>query len=360
MSNSLILVLNVGSTSTKVALYSGDEPLCQEELPFLQPLSLAEQLPHRRRQVLDFLASKQIKTSQLSIIVSRGGLMKPLPAGIYSINDQMCANLTTGRYGVHPSGLGPVIALEIAGPLGIPAVTVDPPSTDEFHELARISGFPGLERKSAFHALSQKAAARKAAKEKGMPYEDCSFVVAHLGGGITVGAHLRGRVIDSSHGLSEGPFTPERAGSLPTLDLLEQSAGIEVLETKGRLVGEGGLVAYLGTKDARQVEKRINAGDKEARLLFAAMAYQVAKEIGAMAAVLRGNLDGIVLTGGLSRSVMLVEWIKERVSFLAQVYVFPDNEMQALAKGALRVLTGEEEPVLYPRTNISKTPTSIK
>lgn len=347
MSSLLILVLNVGSTSTKVALYSDSESVYQEELPFLQPLSQAEQLPHRRRQVLDFLASKEIKASQLSIIVSRGGLMKPLPAGIYTINEQMCTDLTTGRYGVHPSGLGPVIALEIAGPLGIPAVTVDPPSTDEFHELARISGLPGLERKSAFHALSQKAAARKAAKEKGIRYEDCSFVVAHLGGGITVGAHLRGRVVDCSHGLSEGPFTPERAGSLPTLDLLEQFASVEVQKLKRRLVGEGGLVAYLGTKDAREVEKRIYAGDMEARLLFAAMAYQVAREIGAMATVLSGKPDGIVLTGGLSHSVMLVEWIKERVSFLAQVYIFPENEMQALAEGALRVLTGEDEPVFY-------------
>ena len=347
MSGPLILVLNVGSTSTKVALYNGSDPVCQDDLPFLQPLSLVEQSPLRRRQVMDFLASKEIKASQLHIIVSRGGLMKPLPAGTYSINSQMCTDLTTGRYGVHPSGLGPVIALEIAGSLGIPMVVVDPPSTDEFHELARISGLPGLERKSAFHALSQKAAARKAAKEKGMRYEDGRFVVAHLGGGITVGAHLRGRVVDCSHGLSEGPFTPERAGSLPTLELLEQSAGIEVQELKRRLVGEGGLVAYLGTKDAREVEKRIHAGDKEARLLFAALAYQVSKEIGAMAVVLSNKPDGIVLTGGLSRSVMLVVWIKERVSFLAQVYIYPDNEMQALAQGALRVLTGEDEPIFY-------------
>jgi butyrate kinase len=343
----LILVLNVGSTSTKVALYSGSEPVCQEELPFMQALPFGQQLLPRRRQVLDFLASKEIKASQLSIIVSRGGLMKPLPAGIYGINVQMCTDLSTGRYGVHPSGLGPVIAMEIAGPLGIPIVTVDPPSTDEFHELARISGLPGLARKSAFHALSQKAAARKAAKEKGMRYEDCSFVVAHLGGGITVGAHLRGRVVDCSHGLSEGPFTPERAGSLPTLDLLEELSGIEVQERKRRLVGEGGFVAYLGTKDAREVEKRIHAGDEEAKLVFAAMAYQVAKEIGAMAVVLSGKPDGIVLTGGLSHSVMLVQWITERVSFLAPVYMFPENEMQALAQGALRVLTGEEEPVFY-------------
>jgi butyrate kinase len=347
VSSPLILVLNVGSTSTKVALYGGSEQLCQEELPFLQSLPLAEQFSPRRSQLLDFLTLKEIKASQLSIIVSRGGLMKPLPAGTYSINAQMCSDLKAGRYGVHPSGLGPVIALEIASPLGIPAVTVDPPSTDEFHELARISGLPGVERKSAFHALSQKAAARKAAKEKSMRYEDCNFVVAHLGGGITVGAHLQGRVVDCSHGLSEGPFTPERAGALPTLALLEQSAGIEVQELKRRLVGEGGLSAYLGTKDAREIEKRINAGDKEAKLLFSAMAYQVAREIGAMAAVLGGKLDGIVLTGGLSRSAMLVEWIKERVFFLADIYIFSENEMEALAQGALRVLTGEDEPVLY-------------
>ena len=347
MNSPLVLVINVGSTSTKVALYCGSEPVYQEELPFLQPLSLTEQLPHRRRQVLNFLSLKDIKHSNLRIIVSRGGLMKPGPAGVYSINAQMCKDLSTSRYGAHPSGLGPVIALEIAGTLGIPAVTVDPPSTDEFHELARISGLPRLQRKSAFHALSQKAAARKAAKEKGIRYEDSNFIVAHLGGGITVGAHQRGRVVDCSHGLSEGPFTPERAGSLPTFDLLEETGGIEVDTLKRHLVGEGGLVGYLGTKDAREVEKRINAGDKEARLLFASMAYQIAKEIGAMTAVLSGKLDGIVLTGSLSNSVMVVEWVKERVSFLAKVYIYPENEMQALAQGALRVLTGEEDPIIY-------------
>jgi butyrate kinase len=347
VSKPLILVLNVGSTSTKVALFHGSEMFSQEEPAFLDLLPLPEQLSPRRIQVSEFLKSKNIRPEQLDIIVSRGGLMKPLPAGIYSISKEMCSDLITGKYGMHPSAIGPVIALEMAALSGIPAVTVDPPSTDEFHELARLSGLPAVERRSGFHALSQKAAARNAARQQGRSYEDSNYVVAHLGGGITVGAHLAGRVVDCTHGLSEGPFTPERAGGLPTFPLVELSSSGEKQALQRRLVGEGGLMAYLGTKDAREVEERIHNGDSEAELVYNGMAYQVAKDIGAMAAVLGGSVDGVVLTGGLSRSAMLVGWIKERVSFVAPVYIFPENEMQALADGALRVLTGEEEPVNY-------------
>lgn len=347
MSSPLILVLNVGSTSTKVALFNGHESLCHEEQVFLDSLPLPEQLALRRRQVLEFLEFKNIRPKQLDIIVSRGGLMKPLPAGIYSITKEMCTDLISGTYGIHPSGLGPVIALELATLLGIPAVTVDPPSTDEFHETARLSGLPGVERKSAFHALSQKAAARNVARQQGRCYKDGNFVVAHLGGGITVGAHLAGRVVDCTHGLSEGPFTPERVGGLPTLPLIELACSNEKQTLQRRLVGEGGLMAYLGTKDAREVEARIHNGDSEAELLYNGMAYQVAKDIGAMAVVLSGNVDGVVLTGGLSRSEMFVGLIKERVFFIAPVYVFPENEMQALADGALRVLKEEVETIHY-------------
>jgi len=216
--------------------------------------------------------------------------------------------------------------------------------------VARFSGLPEIERKSAFHALNQKAAARRMAKGVGKKYEEMNVVVAHLGGGITVGAHRRGKVIDCTHGLGEGPFTPERAGSLPTQELLELavSGKLEKKALQGRLVGQGGLVAYLGTSDAQRVEEMIAAGDENAKLIFAAMAYQVAKDIGAMATVLAGKLDGIVLTGGLSHSGRLTSLISDRVRFLAPVHVHPgEDEMSALAEGGLRVLSGEEDVKAY-------------
>ncbi len=343
MPDPVILVINVGSTSTKLAVFKGEKQLFGAEPEFLQPLPYAEQLPHRERQVRDFLRSTGFAPFELDAVVSRGGVIRPLPAGIYRINHSMCRDLLAGRYGIHPSGLGPVIALALAEEAGIPALTVDPPSTDELSELARFSGLPGIERVSAFHALSQKAAARAAAAELGLCYSEANFIVAHLGGGITVGAHRRGRVVDCNHGISEGPFTPERAGGLPTLALLDLAQREGPDNLRRRMVGEGGLYAYLGTKDAREVEKRIESGDREAALVYEALAYQTAKEIGAMAAALAGRVDAVVLTGGLSRSRMLSGWLRERVSFLAPVLIVPENEMQALAAAALRCLAGQEE-----------------
>lgn len=348
MKEAVILVLNVGSTSTKVALFRGEEAVYQEELPFHHSVSFNEQLPLRREQIYAFLSDKGVQPKSINVIVSRGGLIKPLPAGIYRISREMCDDILAGRYGVHASGLGPVIALDMSQTLQVPAITMDPPSTDEFHDLARLSGLPEIERISGLHALSQKAAARSAAAELGISYEEGNFVVAHLGGGITVGAHRQGRVVDSSHGINEGPYTPERAGGLPAFPLLEMYESVpDKGELQRRLVGGGGLVAYLGTKDAREIERRIQEGDQKARLVFEGMAYQIAKEIGAMATVLHGRIDGVVLTGGLSRSLMLVNWIKERVGFIGPVLVFPDNEMKALAAGALRYLAGEEEALPY-------------
>jgi len=255
----------------------------------------------------------------------------------------MCNDMMSPEYGIHASSLGPVIALELSKEYGIGVVTLDTPATDEFHALARFSGIRGIERKSVFHALSQKAAARRAAEEIGRKYEDVNFIVAHLGGGISVGAHLRGKVVDCTHALYEGPFTPERAGGLPTGAVLELACPEkDKTQVHRRLVGDGGLYSYLGTKEAREVEKRIAAGDTEAELVYRAMAYQLAKEIGAMASVLNGEVSAVVLTGGLSRSELLTGWLQERVSFVAPVYIFPENEMLALAEGGCRVLAGEE------------------
>ncbi len=345
-----LLIINVGSTSTKVACFSGGDPVAIENIAYrgedlaAYP-SLAAQLPRREEDVLKFLEKNGIALAGVDMIISRGGLGKPSPAGAYQIDERMRSDLLEGKYGKHPSALGPSMALDFAKQYGMPAIVIDPPSTDEFEPLARISGIPEIERKSAFHALNQKMAARKYAAHIGKGYEEINAIVAHLGGGITVGAHRRGRVVDCTHGLTEGPFTPERAGAIPTMDLLDLafSGKLDRKQLQVRLVGRGGLAAYLGTTDARKVEEMIQEGNEKAKRIFEAMAYQIAREIGAMSTVLYGRIDGIVLTGGLAHSGMLTGWVEQRIRFLAPVFVYPgEDEMAALAEGGLRVLRGEE------------------
>jgi butyrate kinase len=351
----LILAINVGSTSTKVAFYRDSERLVQESITYsAADLSryegLGDQLPLRAEGLRKFIEKNAIDVNKVDLVISRGGLGKPGPAGAYWIDERMCDDLVQGRYGKHPSALGPSMALGLARQYGIPAVVIDPPSTDEFQPLARVSGLPEIERKSAFHALNQKAAARKAARQMNKRYEDINLVVAHLGGGITIGAHEKGLVIDCTHGLGEGPFTPERAGALPTQDLLElaQSGRVSPKDLSRKLVGQGGLAAYLGTSNAVEVEEAVKKGDAKAGAIYRAMAYQIAKDIGAMAAVLGGKVDGVVLTGGLAHSEMLTGWVKQRTGFVAPIFVFPgEDEMEAMAEGSLRILRGEEKPREY-------------
>lgn len=354
--NPRLLVLNVGSTSTKAAYFDGRGIAVEKSLPLdgsslAACKTLADQLPLRRRDLLLFLEENGIDLKEIDLFISRGGLGKPGLAGAYRITDRMTDDLMSGRYGLHPSAIGPALALSLGREYGKEAFVVDPPSTDEFEPMARISGLPEIERKSAFHALNQKAAARKVSKELGKRYEEMNFVVAHLGGGITVGAHRKGKVIDCTHGLAEGPFTPERAGGLPSTDLVELAGKTERGKLLRRMVGEGGLAAYLGTKDALAVESRIAGGDGKALIIYEALAYQTAKDIGAMATVLLGRLDGIILTGGLARSEMLTRWIRDRVSFLAPVHLSPgEDEMKALAEGGLRIWKGEEPLLEYDGT----------
>src|SRR5512136_2796972 len=346
-----LLVINVGSTSTKVGWFSGKDNAVLETIRYSSEAlasykSISEQLPRREEDILEFLGRNGISLTEIDMIISRGGLGKPAPAGAYIIDDDMCRDLLEGKYGMHPSALGPAMALGIAKRYGMPAIVIDPPSTDEFHPLARFSGLPEIERKSVLHALNQKAAARRLAGELGKKYEEMNLIVAHLGGGITVGAHNKGRIIDCTHGLAEGPFTPERAGSLPTADLLDMafSGKFDKRQILRRLVGQGGLFAYLGTNDVEKVQEMIRAGDEKAKLVYEAMAYQIAKEIGAMSAVLKGEIDGIILTGGLANSEMMTGLIRQRVRFIAPVFVYPgEDEIAALAEGGLRVLRGEEE-----------------
>ncbi len=351
-----ILVINPGSTSTKIGFFEGDKPLFIEVLrhnieEIKKYQRIFDQFEFRKNVVLNFLKEKNISLDSISCVVGRGGLIKPVKSGTYIINEKMIEDLKEAKRGEHASNLGALIAYEIAKELNIPAFIVDPVVVDEMDDVARVSGLKGVERKSIFHALNQKAVARRAAKDLGRKYEDINLIVVHLGGGISVGAHRKGRVVDVNNALNgDGPFAPERAGGLPTQDLVDLcfSGKYTLEEMKKKLAGEGGLVSHLGTNDAREVEKRIENGDSYARLVYEAMAYQVSRTIGEMAAVLKGEIDAIVITGGIANSKMLVDWIKERVSFLGNILIYPgEDEMEALALGALRVLRKEEEPKIY-------------
>jgi butyrate kinase len=358
-----LLVINPGSTSTKVAVFEDEQPLLVETLrhssqdiaafPHIQ-----DQYDFRLQSIQDLLRSRGIQISLFAAVVARGGLLRPIPGGTYSVNKKMVEEL--GRRDAerqHASGLGAPLADEIARQVGVPAFIVDPVCVDEFDKLARVSGLPEIERKSLSHALNLKAVARRAAEELARPYRELNLVVTHMGGGISVTAHRRGKMVDVNQALDgTGPFSPERAGGLPVGDVARMCFGIHPYEGLRltydqmfrRLAGQGGLVAHLGTNDALAVEARINAGDARARLVYEAMAYQVAKEIGAMATVLKGEVDAVILTGGLAHSEMLLAWIRERVAWIGPVLVYPgEDEMLALAQGALRVLRGEEQAKEY-------------
>ena len=342
-----ILILNIGSTTTKVAFFKNDYLEFQETIDHVsQELkSITDYMEHlslHKEGIEGFLAKHQIELNKCHMIVSRGGITRPLSSGVYLVDEGMREDLRSGKYGQHPANLGPLIAHDLAKQASIQAVIVDSPSIDEYQPLARVSGIPEIKRKSAFHALNQKAAARRAADEMGVRYEDTNMVVAHLGGGITIGAYQKGRVIDSTLGVGEGPMTAERAGTLPTMDLLRllEMGKFSLTDLRRRLTSQGGLLAYLGTNDVSQVEAEIREGNEKASLILEAMAYQIAKNIGAMSTVLHGQIDAIVLTGGLANYARLIDWITKRVSFIAPVKVYPgEDEMLALAQGALRVLS---------------------
>ncbi|MTI94863.1 MAG: butyrate kinase [Firmicutes bacterium] len=352
-----LLVINPGSTSTKIAVYEADRPMLEQTLrhssdELKQYESIIDQYQFRKDVILETLHSQGINLNKLSAVVGRGGLLKPIAGGTYTVNELMLEHLRQGLQGQHASNLGGIIAWEIASQFDIQAFIVDPVVVDELNPEARISGMPEIERRSIFHALNQKAVARRAAAELNSDYDKVNLIVVHLGGGISVGAHCRGRVVDVNNALDgEGPFSPERAGGLPVGDLVKLcfSGKYSQQELYKKLVGQGGLVAYLGTNDGREVQERVSAGDKDAELIYRAMTYQVAKEIGSCAAVLRGDVDAVVLTGGLAYDrELLVPWIEERVSFIAPVKVYPgEDEMLALALGGLRVLEGREQAREY-------------
>ena len=346
-----ILVINLGSTSTKIALFENDVSLGEkvirhkkEELAEYD--TLIDQKPIREKCVYDFMEEEGCSFKEVDAVVSRGGLLHPLESGTYAINDRMYEDLKGHVAQLHTSSLGGMTAYEIGRRENIPAFVVDPVVVDEMDTRARLTGMPGIERKSAFHALNQKAVARRYAKDMGRVYENCRLIVAHMGGGISVGAHRYGRVIDVNDALTgEGPFSPERTGTLPLIGLIRlcfsgnytEKEVIELVTTKG------GMLAYLGTNDLKACEKMIMEGDEFAALVLETLAYQISKEIGGLIAVLEGRVDAIVLTGGLAYSNRLTGEIKQRLDSIAPVLTYPgEMEMAALAEGAYRILSGQE------------------
>jgi butyrate kinase len=353
-----VLAINPGSTSTKIGVF--DDEACKfEEVIRHSELDLAgfdkiwEQYEFRKRTILEALQQHGIDIRSLSAVVGRGGLLRPVVSGTYEVNKRMIDDSRAGVQGHHVANLGPVLAFGIGWDYGIPAYMVDPPSVDEFEPLARLSGHKEIPRRSLVHALNVRATARMAAEKMGKRLEDINLIVAHLGGGISVAPLKRGRMIDVNDGNSGGPFAPERAGTVPTMGLIDfiYDRNLSRDDVKQEMVGRGGLVSYLGTNSAEGVQDMIAAGNQEARLVYEAMAYQIAKEIGAMSTVLKGEVDAIVLTGGLSGSKMLTQWITERVESIAKVLVFPgEDELRALVLGCLRVLRGQEKAKTYPES----------
>ncbi len=351
-----ILAINPGSTSTKISVYSDESKVFETTLrhstdEISKYGSVIEQYDFRKNVIMAAVEENGVKPSELSAVVGRGGLCYPLEGGTYIVDETLKNDLRSCVMGEHASNLGGLIADEIAKSIGVNAYIVDPVVVDELEDIARISGMPQIERKSIFHALNQKAVARTYAEGQKKAYSDVNVIVAHMGGGISVGAHRKGRIIDVNNALDgEGPFSPERSGGLPVGDLMNMCFSGEYTkdQIKQLIKGKGGFTAYLGTNDGRAVEEAAKAGDKKAEHIYRAMAYQVGKEIGASAAVLCGEVDAIILTGGLAYGKDFNGWISDMVKFIAPVVVIPgEDEMRALTLGALRVLRGEEQSKKY-------------
>ncbi|MGM0396099.1 MAG: butyrate kinase [Bacillota bacterium] len=351
-----LLVINPGSTSTKIGVYEDEKLVFEETLrhdvdELEQYDKIIDQFQFRKDIIMEALKNNNIDIVSLDGVVGRGGLLNPIEGGTYEVNDEMLKDLRAGERGEHASNLGAILAHEIAKEADARAFIVDPVVVDELQDVARISGLKGIERKSILHALNQKAVARRFAREQNKKYEDLNLIVAHLGGGISVGAHRKGRIVDVGNALDgEGAFSPERTGGLPVGDLVKLcfSGKYTLDDVKKMLKGNGGLVSYLGTNDGREVVKRIQEGDEYAELIYKAMAYQVSKDIGAAAAVLKGDVNQIIITGGIAYDEMFTGWIKEMVGYISGVTVYPgEDELQALAEGGLRVLRQEESPKVY-------------
>lgn len=351
-----VLTINPGSTSTKLAVYQGDKVLFEETVrhtmqEFADFNNVQEQFDFRWQVLRRVIDAFGYDVNNLDAVVGRGGLLRPVAGGTYMVTEKMLADLKTNKYGEHASNLGAMLAKKLADTLDIPSFIVDPVVVDEMLPIARFSGNELIARKSIFHALNHKAAGRKIAKKLGSDYEKLNFVIAHLGGGISVAAHRQGKAVDVNNALDgDGPFSPERSGSLPMNDFLEAcfSGKWNKRELHDLIIGRGGMISYLGTNSILEVEAKVKAGDEKAIQAFDAMAYQVSKEIGACSTVLHGKIDAIILTGGLARSDLFTSKIIEQTNWIASVIIEPgEDELEALNSGVQRVLAGLEKEKLY-------------
>jgi butyrate kinase len=349
-----VLAINPGSTSTKVAVYINEHAKLirsiqhsDADMRSFRGRPSLDQLDFRHAAIERELRAAGYKPGDFHAVAGRGGLLRPVPSGVFRINDEMFDELRRAPYGEHASNMGAFLAKDLADEASIPAYVVDPVSVDELSDKAHISGSALVMRRSLSHALNTKAVARRYARERDTPYEDLRLVIAHLGSGISVSAHERGRMIDVNLGGQEGPFSTERCGGLQLLGVVELCFSGQYTERQiwDAFIREGGIYSYLGTKDLCEVERRIASGDAHAALIFDAMIYQIAKEIGAMATVLNGRVDTVLLSGGMARSEKLIAGLRSAVEWIAPIVVYPgEDELEALAEGALRVLRGEEQP----------------
>lgn len=350
-----VLAINPGSTSTKVALYDEERPLLDLTLrhsteEISRFADVIDQLDWRRGLILSALREQSFNLKELSAVIGRGGLIRPIPAGVYEVNSRMRYDLRNAQM-KHACNLGGLLAAQIAHMAGVKAYIADPPVVDEMDDVARISGMPMCPRKPIFHALNQKAIARLHCDRVGWTYEESNLIVAHMGGGISVAAHKQGRIVDVNNALDgDGPFAPDRAGSIPSSELIKVCFSGQY--TKEELLkfisSKGGLVAYLGTNSVIQVMERIEEGDQRAKKVLESMCYNVSKQIGAMAGALSGKVGAILLTGGIAYNAPIVEYIREHCGFIAPVEVYPgENELEALVMNALVVLRGTITPKVY-------------
>jgi butyrate kinase len=350
------LIINPGSTSTKIAVFEDEKMLFDKTLrhtneEIAQFSSIVDQKDFRKKIILDFLKEQNFDIRSIDVCVGRGGLLKPIPGGTYAVTDALRADLIKGVQGQHASNLGGILAREIGDELGKPSYIVDPVVVDEMQPVARLSGVPEIPRTSIFHPLNQKAMARRYAKEHNTAYDKMSCIVVHMGGGVSVGAHKNGQVIDVFNALDgDGAFSPERAGAVPVGGLIKMcfSGKYTEKEVYKKFVGEGGLNAYLHCNNMQECEKMMFDGDKNAELVVNAFIYQISKNIGSMATVLEGKVDTIILTGGIAYEKYITEGITKHVGWIAPVTVYPgEDELLALAQGALRVMNGEEKVKEY-------------
>ncbi|WMC93718.1 butyrate kinase [Kineothrix sp. MB12-C1] len=350
------LIINPGSTSTKIGVFEDETLLFEETLrhsteEISKYASIVDQKDFRKQIILDLMNEKNFDMKSLNVVVGRGGMLKPIPSGTYAVTDDLLHDLIIGKQGQHASNLGGILAREIADTIDVPSYIVDPVVVDEMMPIARYSGVPELPRTSVFHALNQKAVAKRYAKETGKPYDSLNLIVVHMGGGVSVGAHEKGKVVDIFNALDgDGAFSPERAGAVPSGALIKMCFSGKYTESEiyKKIVGGGGFNAYMGTNDMRDVEALVAKGDKEASLIREAFLLQVAKDIGSMACVLNGKVDQIIITGGIAYNKGVTDRLTERAGFIAPITIYPgEDELLALVQGAMRVMSGEEKVMEY-------------